>query len=514
MIQNPILRGFSPDPSIIRVNNDYYIATSTFEWWPGVRLWHSRDLKHWEQLPSPLRRQSQLNMIGNPVNGGIWAPCLSYCDGRFYLVYTDVKTQKRPYYNTHNYLVWSDNITGEWSDPVYLNSTGFDPSLFHAKNGKKYIINMRNGFKGILLQEYDPEKQKLVGPVFNIFPGTDLGYTEGPHLYEHNGWYYLITAEGGTSYNHCVTVARSKNLTGPYEVDPANPILTSMDTPDAYLQRAGHADLVETQNGEWYMVHLCGRPLQEMRACILGRETAIQKMEWTEDGWIRPVDGRVPARSVAEPAGIPDYPLPTEPERDDFSSVELPVWYSTLRAYPEGCLSLTERPGWLRLRGQDSITSLHHVSLVARRQTASSCTVETGMEFHADVPEQVAGLAYIYNNENFYMLLQTTNEAGKPMLTFLKSDRNVITETDSPIALVTPGMLRIRLEVNGKDAQFFYACGKEDWKPAFEPFDCSILSDEHCPGFTGAQFALYCHDMTGSRKNADFDYFSVQQRTH
>lgn len=510
MIQNPILKGFCPDPSIIRVNSDYYIATSTFEWWPGVRLWHSKDLKHWEQLPSPLRRQSQLNLIGDPVNGGVWAPCLSYCDGRFYLVYTDVKTQKQPYYNTHNYLVWSDDITGEWSDPVYLNSTGFDPSLFHARGGKKYIVNMRNGFKGILLQEYDPEKRRLTGPVCNIFPGTGLGFTEGPHLYEHGGWYYLMTAEGGTGYDHCVTVARSRNLTGPYEVDPENPILTSKDTPDTYLQRAGHADLVETQNGEWYMVHLCGRPLPEPRACVLGRETAVQKMEWTPDGWIRPVGGRIPARETAEPTGIAEHPLPEEPERDDFDSPELPVPYSTLRVFPEGCLSLTERPGWLRLRGRESVTSMHHVTLAARRQTAFRCTVETAMEFHADCPEQAAGLSYFYNNETFYMLLQTSDESGNQLLTFLKSDRNKITQTDSPIPLPNGSPLKLRLEADGGSARFFYACGAE-WKPAFDPFDCSILSDDHCPGFTGAQFALYCHDMTGSRKNADFDYFSIRQ---
>ncbi|MCD8366159.1 MAG: family 43 glycosylhydrolase, partial [Clostridiales bacterium] len=151
MIKNPILKGFCPDPSVIRVGEDYYIVNSTFEWWPGVRLWHSRDLEHWEQLPSPLNRLSQLNMLGDPTSGGIWAPDISYDGKRFYLVYTDVKTKKGRYYNNHNYLVWADDIRGPWSDPVYLNSTGFDPSMLHDTDGKKYLVNMRNGFKGVLV---------------------------------------------------------------------------------------------------------------------------------------------------------------------------------------------------------------------------------------------------------------------------------------------------------------------------------------------------------------------------
>jgi xylan 1,4-beta-xylosidase len=169
MITNPILRGFSPDPSIVRVEDDYYIATSTFQWWPGVHMFHSTDLKNWEQLPSPLNRPSQLNMLGNPDSGGIWAPCLSFSDGIFYLVYTDVKTKKGRYYNNHNYVVTATDIGGPWSEPVYLNSTGFDPSLFHDTDGKHYLINMRNGFKGILLQEYDIKEKKLTGAVSNIF---------------------------------------------------------------------------------------------------------------------------------------------------------------------------------------------------------------------------------------------------------------------------------------------------------------------------------------------------------
>src|SRR4051812_32086697 len=321
-IQNPILPGFNPDPSIVRVGDDYYVATSTFEWFPGVQIYHSRDLVHWRLLTRPLRRASQLNMLGDPDSCGVWAPCLSYADGLFWLIYTDVKRYGRTTQggaagasmrDTHNYLVTSPRIDGEWSDPVYLNSSGFDPSLFHDGNGRKCLVNMRwdhrpgsNRFSGIVLQEYSPADRKLVGPTHMIFEGTPLGFTEGPHLYQRNGYYYLLTAEGGTGWGHAVTMARSRDLLGPYELHPDKHVLTSRHRPDVALQRSGHADLIETQNGETYMVHLCGRPLPNRGRCPLGRETAIQKMVWTDDGWLRTADGQ----------GIPlaEAPLPSLPE--------------------------------------------------------------------------------------------------------------------------------------------------------------------------------------------------------
>lgn len=265
--QNPILTGFNPDPSICRVGEDYYIAVSTFEWFPGVGIYHSKDLKNWRLVSRPLNRVSQLDMKGNPNSGGVWAPQLSYADGKFWLIYTDVKVTEGQWKDCHNYLVTCETIDGEWSEPIYLNASGFDPSLFHDDDGRKYLVNMywdhrvgHHNFYGIVLQEYDPEKQKLVGPKKIIFKGTDAKLTEAPHLYKINGYYYLMTAEGGTRFEHQVTLARSKNIDGPYEVHPDNPLITSYPYPHNPLQKAGHASMVHTHTDEWFLVHLTGRP--------------------------------------------------------------------------------------------------------------------------------------------------------------------------------------------------------------------------------------------------------------
>ncbi|MDY3919680.1 MAG: glycoside hydrolase family 43 protein [Candidatus Limivivens sp.] len=511
MLQNPILKGFCPDPSIIRVGEDYYIATSTFEWWPGVRLWHSKDLAHWEQLPSPLNRTSQLNMLGDPTSGGIWAPDISYDGQRFYLVFTDVKTKKGRYYNNHNYVVWADSINGPWSEPVYLNSTGFDPSMLHDTDGRKYLVNMRNGFRGVLVQEFDPESGKLVGEVKNVFRGTEIGYTEGPHIYHIGDWYYCLAAEGGTGYDHCVTMARSRSLWGPYEVDPENPVLTSEREDLSMLQKCGHGDLVETQNGEWYLVHLCARPPHGEKKCVLGRETGIQKVYWNEEGWLRLVSGgRIGQNETESPSGIEACPLPEPAERDDFDSTVLGVRYSVPRVPLGDCCSLRERPGWLRLYGQESLNSLHHVSLAAVRQTEYQAYAETCMEFSPDCPEQLAGLSYMYDASNFYLFGKTTDEEGREVLTVVKSDWLVTTDETDPILLPAHERLWLRIETGRGEARCFYSLDGQSWTDTGAVLDTEILTDEHCRGFTGAHLGMYCHDMTGKKRYADFDYFACR----
>ncbi|MEM8702995.1 MAG: glycoside hydrolase family 43 protein, partial [Pseudomonadota bacterium] len=320
MIQNPILPGFNPDPSICRVGNDYFIATSTFEWYPGVQIHKSKDLVNWKLAGRPLNRAKQLDMRGNPDSGGVWAPCLSHADGWFWLVYTDVKRLDGNFKDAHNYVVTSASIDGPWSDPIYLSSHGFDPSLFHDDDGRRWYLVLQwnhisssvggkpksSAFDGILLQEWS-EKDGLIGRPKKIFSGSSLGLTEGPHLFKRNGWYYLTVAEGGTGYNHAVTMARSRSIDGPYQLHPDTHLITAKDAPDWPLQRAGHGQIVETPDGQTYHTHLCSRPLPG-RFSPMGRETALQKCTWKNDWLYLADDSPLPQVEVTAPGNATPRP--------------------------------------------------------------------------------------------------------------------------------------------------------------------------------------------------------------
>lgn len=532
-IQNPILPGFNPDPSILRVDDDYYIATSTFEWYPGVQIHHSRDLKNWRLLTRPLRRQSQLNMLGDPDSCGVWAPCLTFSGGLFYLVYTDVKryglttqggSANASLRDFHNYLVTSDRIDGDWSEPVYLNSSGFDPSLFHDDDGRKYVVNMlwdhrpsHNRFAGIVLQEYSARDQRLIGERHNIFPGTAIGLTEAPHLYKRGGYYYLLTAEGGTGWGHAVTMARSTNLTGPYALHPQTYVLTSRHRPDVELQRAGHADLVETQTGETYLVYLCGRPLRNRGRCTLGRETAIQKMRWDSDGWLRTADGEgVPVLEPAAPA-LPVYPFPPSPRREHFASPELPIAFQWLRSpRPNELFSLTQRPGYLRLYGRETVGSWFEQSLVARRQQSLCFSAATAVDFEPAHFQQSAGLIYYYNASKFHYLYVSHDEALGKHLRVMSRQADQPDGFSEAVAVPRGVPLELRMDVDYERLLFGYRLGGSPWQWLPQQFDASVVSDEFgppgLPNFTGAFTGVCCQDMAGTRLPADFDYFDYYER--
>ncbi len=528
VLRNPILPGFHPDPSICRVGDDFYLANSTFEWFPGVSLHHSRDLRHWRRLPGPLRTRKHLDMLGNPCSGGIWAPCLSHADGQFWLIFTDVKSLNGHCKDAPNYLATASDIEGPWSEPVFLNAGGFDPSLFHDDDGRKWLANMVwdhrpgcNRFAGIDLQEYDPAAGKLTGPITRIFERTDLGCTEGPHLYKRNGWYYLMLAEGGTGVNHAVTVARSRDIAGPYKVDPQYPMLTSKDT-DCSLQKAGHASLVETPSGEWYLPHLVGRPADpsadpgEFR-CILGRETALQKVVWTEDGWLRLEGGGNTPRVEVPAPDLPDHPWPQEPSRRDFDARELPPEFMSLRIpVDESWASLNQRPGFLRLLGRESLCSHHHQSLLARRVQHLPSEAAAAMEYEPEHFQQMAGLLAFYNVSN-WMYLHVSFAAGLGRVLRLGvCDNGRYAEPMEPIHIGRRRRTFLRATIDTRAVQFYTGShctgGEVDWMPVGPALDATILSDEHTRGwgFTGAFFALACQDLTGRRLHADFDWFEYR----
>ncbi len=538
-IRNPILPGFNPDPSILRVGDDYYIATSTFEWYPGVQIHHSRDLVHWRLLCRPLNRPSQLNLLGDPDSCGVWAPCLTHADGRFWLVYTDVKRYGRTSVggasgaslrDFHNYLVTADRIDGEWSDPVYLNSSGFDPSLFHDDDGRKWLVNQlwdfrpgHNRFAGIVLQEYSAKERRLIGTRVNIFRGTPLGLTEAPHLYKRNGWYYLITAEGGTMWNHAVTMCRSRKIDGPYELHPDAHILSARNRPDAPLQRAGHADLVETQDGRTYMAYLCGRPLRNRGRCVLGRETAIQPMVWGKDEWLRTTDGQAIPQLNPPAPGLPPHPFPPAPVRHDFDSPQLPLEFQWLRSpWPEELFSLQARPGHLRLYGRESIGSVFKQALVARRQQAHCYSASTVLEFEPEHFQQLAGLVCYYGAAKFHYLYVSHDESlGKHLRVMSAIPDGVVGDAfTAPIAIPAGRRIELRVEVDEERLLFAYRVEgvDQDWRWLPQHFDASILADEATmpgnPNFTGAFVGMACQDLAGTARPADFDWFEYRERDY
>lgn len=521
-VKNPILPGFHPDPCICRAGEDYFLATSTFVWFPGVQLYHSRDLVHWREIPCPLRKLSQLDLRGCPNSGGIWAPCLSYSDGTFYLIYTVVRNFHGIFKDTPNYMVTTTDIfSGEWSEPIYLNSSGFDPSLFHAPDGKKYLVNMlwdhrleNHPFGGILLQEYSESEQKLVGEIKNIYRGTDVGCTEAPHLFYKNGYYYLLVAEGGTLYNHGVRLARSKHIEGPYETDPL-PVLTTRHAPDAPLQRAGHGSLTDAPDGTPYMVYLCGRPIREKKRCILGRETALARLTWTEDGWLRLAGGGI----VPDPEIEVDLPLANVdplPETDTFDCNMLPERYKTLRAPLDWIGSLSEHPGCLRLYGHQAITSCDLQSMVARRLQSHDCAVTIKMAFDPQSFQQMAGLTVFYDTYNFfYLYLSREDDGSRALRLCVRNNLQFSDPLGGAFPVCNIGATWLRAHIKGCTLQFFFSLDGEHFSPVGDALDCSNLADEGYSeigheGHTGTLVGMACQDLSGLGNYADFYSFTYQ----
>lgn len=536
-ISNPVLTGFHADPSMIRVGDTYYIANSTFEWFPGVRLHESKDLVHWSILPSPLERTSQLDMKGNPSSGGIWAPDLSYADGRFWLVYTDVKVVNGAFKDCTNYLVTAEDIHGPWSEPVRINGVGFDASLFHDDDGRKYLVQQtwdfreyHHQFNGITLTEFDVDTMQLKPETARtIWDGTAVKVTEGPHLYKKDGWYYLFAAEGGTMYEHQESVARSRTLDErSFEVMPNGPFIGNFDTPDTYLQKQGHGALVDTPSGEWYYASLCGRPWRHDTEpahgtrgwCTLGRETSIQKVEWDEDGWPRVVGGHGGQRYVDAPKDAIETVAPaTRDERDEFESDELGPNWNTLRVPFTDAMG-TVGDGKLALRGQGSLCNLFDLSLVARRWQAFDFDAETKVRFDPKNYMQMAGLTNYYDDLCWSWAFVTWDEKRHArVIEVAQNDFNQYTSFLKDDAIVVPEdaeAVWLRTKVRTEYYSYEYSFDGERFTEIPVKLDAKILSDDYVNQryggfFTGAFVGLACVDLSGYDAKAEFDYFDYRE---
>jgi xylan 1,4-beta-xylosidase len=544
VITNPILPGFHPDPSIVRDGEDYWIATSTFEWLPGIRLHHSRDLVHWRPAGHALTRPSQIDLRGVAPSKGVWAPNLSVDHGVWYLCYSLVRNITDNYFDVDNFLITAPAAQGPWSDPTYLNSSGFDPALFHAADGRKWLVNLEWDFRpghehpgAIVLQEFSPAHRRLVGEPTPIYRGgSDLGCVEGPLLFQRGEYHYLLAAEGGTGYGHGVTMARSHSVFGPWEPDPANPIVTSAAArfqargnpeylkpdkfnPASVLQKSGHGSPVETPGGEVYLAHLCSRPALPQLRCVLGRETALQKMVWTSGGWLRlAAGGNLAQVAVPEPA-LPSSPWPAEAERDDFDGALSAHWASPRCFVDDTWVSLA-RPGWVGLRGRESLFSPFQPSVLARRLQHLDFTAETRLAFDPRRFQETAGLVCLYDTMNFvYLRLGWSDELQTRVIEVTQADNGhrlefpearVVLQAPSPGS--EPAAVRLRVQARDLKLNFSWAFDEGAWQAVGPGFDETKLSDEYCKTgeFTGAFVGLAAQDLSRRQAWAWFDWFAYR----
>ncbi len=540
MIRNPILPGFNPDPSICRKDEDYYIAVSSFEWLPGIPVYHSRDLKNWE-LYTHILKNNEVDLTGLPSGKGIWAPCLTYSreENEFYIVYGVMNSMNARYFDIDNFVIHAKDITGPWSRPVYLHSAGFDASLYHGDDGRKWIVSLewetREGYErpgAVCIVEYSPQSREIIGYPRRIwYGGTDRGCIEAPHLTKRGEYYYLMCAEGGTGYGHSVTMARSMNIMGPYEKDPMNPIVTSnpadfneRDKPDhlkpqyynpgSYLQKSGHGSYVETSLGEVYLVHLCARPFVPELRCTLGRESAIQKMRWTEDGWLRMNDGSNLAKEQVEESLLPEHPVQHIPDFDDFDREELGEWYYSPRVMPHTFADVNIRKGYVRLRGGEAQTSLNKAGILARKLTSVNAAVTTKMEYIPHTYQQNAGLIIYYDNMDYLYVRKYYSETlGQSALGIIRLENGSKSELLSTRIPIEDCAIYLRLNVIEKKLWFEWSYNGKDYSKIGDVFDTTKLSDEFCEygEFTGTFVGMTCADGVTHRQYADFDFFEYSE---
>jgi alpha-N-arabinofuranosidase len=505
--QNPVIPGFYSDPGICRAGDDYYMVHSSFGYFPGVPIFHSKNLVDWQQIGYALTRKEQLPLEKAGVTLGIFAPTIRYHKGLFYMITTNI-TSKGTFYVT------AKDPAGEWSNPVWTEIQGIDPSLFFDEDGKVYItstVNWGNVVnKGIHLSEIDVKTGKLLSNPKNIWPGTGARFTEGPHLYKKDGWYYLMVAEGGTEYGHKVSIARSKFIDGVYLSNPANPILTHINsnTELSPIQGVGHGDLVQTQDSSWFMVAHAFRPLNSHQ--ILGRETFLAPVRWDKNAW--PVvngDGTVSFNMEA-----PSLPEPVMQkafaQKEDFDEKKLGFEWNYLNNPVEANYSLSVRKGFLRLMGSDSaLHQLPNVTFVGRRQQHFDFKATTQVEFSPKRINEEAGITLFKDGSHHYDLF--IKNSGKKKALVLTYHLGRIHHTEKEIPL-NEGPVQLRVVGTQEQYTFEYAQANKTFNKISE-VDTRFLSSETAGGFTGVFIALYA---TGngqkSQSPADFDWFTYEPK--
>ena len=510
--KNPIIPGFTPDPSICRAGDDYYLITSSFEYFPGVPLFHSRDLVHWCSLGHILDRPEQLDLDNALPSQGIYAPTIRYHDGRFYMVVTVRGPDGQGGFRDDNIIVWTTDPEGDWSLPITLTDQPavIDPSLFFDDDGRAwYMANARvedepyPGYRDIWLQELDLEAMALVRERYLLWNGAlkEASAPEAPHIYKVDGTYYLVLAEAGTFHDHAVTIARADDVRGPYQGNPRNPILThrhlGLQQP---ITNPGHADLIDTPAGDWWMVALASRPYGGY-FYNLGRETFLTPVSW-EEGWpvVNPGHGSIRMRERAH--DLAPHPWPTAPACDHFDGDALCSEWVFIRTPRQTFYSLAESPGHLRLRLRpEQLTEICNPSFVGRPQRHIDFAARTAFDFAPRNDTECAGLALLQNHDNHFRFVRQGAD-------IVLSERKGGEERVLGAVPASGDKHYLKVEARGQAYSFYYAAFPETWIPIAENADGRVLSTQVAGGFVGAHIGLYASSNgQPSESAADYDYF-------
>jgi len=501
--RNPVIPGFHPDPSVCRVGDDYYLVTSTFEYFPGVPVFHSKDLVNWKQIGHCLTRDSQLPLQKCRASGGIYAPTIRFHDGRFYMVTTNVS-------GGGNFYVSTTDPAGEWSEPLWVNQGGIDPTIFWDEDGKVYFMSVGHQFpdgkqrEGIVISEIDIKTGKRITEPVPVWNGTGGRYPEAPHVYKKDGFYYLLIAEGGTEYGHKVTIARSKSIYGPYDAAPANPILTHINraTQTNQIQGTGHADLIEAHDGSWWAVFLAFR-MQNGNNHLTGRETYLAPVQWPKNGW-PVVNGNGSVALEMNCPTLPLKPFPAKPVRDEFNTLTPGLEWNYLRNPARENYLFDAKSSKLVLKGTGlTLNDTDSPTFLGRRQEHINFSATTSLEFRPGSQNEEAGLTALMNDRYHFDLVKTK---GKLILRFQLGS---ITHIAKEIALNAD---KIQLRIEGTDLfyTFSYSTDGQNFKVVGKA-DTNLISTETAGGFTGVYLGLFATgNGVKSKTPAVFDWFDYK----
>ena len=504
--QNPVLKGFYPDPSVVRVNDDYYMVNSSFQYFPAIPIHHSKDLVHWELIGHVITENDDLYLSETSDSHGIWAPDISYCNGEFY-VFATLRLNDPPENNTgelrKTLFMKSKNPEGPYSKPVVLDIDHIDPAHFVDDDGTHYCITA----PGITITKLSDDCCSIVEPPVNVWPGTGLRCPEGPHILRKDGWYYAILAEGGTGFGHRISVGRSKNLFGPYESSPYNPALKQTD-PTAEIQRAGHGDLIQTQNGDWWVTYLCCR-VNEGKCTTMGRETALDKVTWTDDGWF--IVNEKENKNPSAENEAPDLPWTEYEEKtfDDFDDDKLSLEWEFIRNPRTDKISLTKNKGFFTIEtGEYDLCERSSYNTLVRRETELTYSLSTKLEFEPFANGQQAGITCYYGINNHIKCCMIYDNGLKLRV---YENRNAEKSINGEIAL-DPDVKTVYLKVRviKQTREFFYSLDNETWILIGRVGRCYFLSDEGVTvgkHHTGTLVGIYAYNGKNDKTvDAKFDW--------